>query len=98
MTCDLYSCIKKRQTAEAGSETLSYCTLSDLIVEACRSRFRPILLAFLTTFVGILPLLETSAQAQFLIPMALSLSAGLLFGLLASLVLTPVSYTILEKD
>ncbi len=91
--------IKKRRTDVTGGETSSYGTLSDLIIEACRSRFRPILLAFLTTFAGILPLLlETSAQAQFLIPMALSLATGLLFGLSASLVLTPVSYTILEKD
>ncbi len=69
-----------------------------LIIEACASRFRPILLAFLTTFAGFLPtLLETSAQAQFLIPMTLSLSAGLLVGMLASLILTPVCYTILDR-
>lgn len=37
-------------------------------------------------------LLETSAQARFLIPMTLSLSAGLLVGMAASLVLTPVRY------
>jgi multidrug efflux pump subunit AcrB len=68
------------------------------IIKACTSRYRPILLAFLTTFAGFLPtLLETSAQAQFLIPMALSLSAGLLFGLAASLVLTPVCYAILDR-
>ncbi len=92
--------IQKRRTDEAGGETSSYEQLpvSNLILEACRSRFRPILLAFLTSFAGVLPLLlETSAQAQFLIPMALSLSAGLLFGLAASLVLTPVCYAILEK-
>ncbi len=69
-----------------------------LIIEACASRFRPILLAFLTTFAGFLPtLLETSAQAQFLIPMTLSLSCGLLVGMLASLILTPVCYAILDR-
>ena len=69
---------------------------SSLIQEACASRFRPILLAFLTNFAGFLPtLLETSAQAQFLIPMTLSLSAGLLVGMAASLILTPVCYAIL---
>jgi multidrug efflux pump subunit AcrB len=69
-----------------------------LIQEACTSRFRPIFLAFLTNFAGFLPtLLETSAQAQFLIPMTLSLSAGLLVGMAASLVLTPVCYAILDK-
>ncbi|MFM8341424.1 MAG: efflux RND transporter permease subunit, partial [Methylomonas sp.] len=68
-----------------------------LIVDACRSRFRAILLAFLTNFAGFLPtLLETSPQAQFLIPMTLSLSAGLLMGMSASLILTPVGYAILD--
>jgi multidrug efflux pump subunit AcrB len=70
---------------------------SGLILAACTARFRPILLAFLTNFAGFLPtLLETSAQAQFLVPMTLSLSAGLLFGMGASLLLTPVSYAILK--
>jgi len=72
--------------------------ITELISEACTSRFRPILLAFLTNFAGFLPtLLETSPQAQFLIPMTLSLSAGLLFGMAASLVLTPVCYAIAGK-
>ena len=70
-------------------------SIDKLITEACSSRFRPILLAFLTNFAGFLPtLLETSPQAQFLIPMTLSLSAGLLFGMAASLILTPVCYAI----
>lgn len=70
-------------------------SIDKLITEACSSRFRPILLAFLTNFAGFLPtLLETSSQAQFLIPMTLSLSAGLLFGMAASLILTPVCYAI----
>ena len=50
-----------------------------LIIDACSSSFRAVLLAFLTNFAGFLPtLLETNPQAQFLIPMTLSLSAGLL--------------------
>jgi len=70
--------------------------VADLVAEACAARFRPILLAFLTNFAGFLPtLLETSAQAQFLIPMTLSLSAGLLIGMAASLILTPVAYAVL---
>ncbi len=73
--------------------------VAELILEACTARFRPILLAFLTNFAGFLPtLLETSEQAQFLIPMTLSLSAGLLVGMTASLVLTPVCYAILGKS
>ncbi len=71
---------------------------AELICEACTSRFRPIFLAFLTNFAGFLPaLVETSPQAQFLIPMTLSLSAGLLLGMAASLILTPVCYAILGK-
>ena len=39
------------------------------------SRFRPIILTTITTFVGLFPLiLETSFQSQFLIPMAISVS------------------------
>jgi len=54
---------------------------------------------FLTNFAGFLPtLLETSPQAQFLIPMTLSLSAGLLLGMVASLILTPVCYAALGRD
>jgi len=72
--------------------------IADQICEACTARFRPIFLAFLTNFAGFLPaLLETSPQAQFLIPMTLSLSAGLLFGMGASLILTPVCYAFLAK-
>lgn len=72
--------------------------VAELIAEACTARFRPILLAFLTNFAGFLPtLLETSPQAQFLIPMTLSLSAGLLFGMAASLILTPVCYAMMAK-
>ena len=72
--------------------------IAELICAACTSRFRPIFLAFLTNFAGFLPaLLETSPQAQFLIPMTLSLSAGLLLGMAASLILTPVCYAILGK-
>lgn len=73
--------------------------ITELITEACTSRFRPILLAFLTNFAGFLPtLLETSPQAQFLIPMTLSLSAGLLLGMAASLILTPVCYAITGEN
>lgn len=72
--------------------------ITELICEACTARFRPIFLAFLTNFAGFLPaLLETSPQAQFLIPMTLSLSSGLLLGMAASLILTPVCYAILDE-
>lgn len=47
---------------------------------AIKRRFRPILLTTMTTSLGLLPiLLETSLQARFIIPMALSLAGGILF-------------------
>ena len=71
--------------------------LIDAVRRAGGARFRPILLTSLTTFAGLLPLMfEKSTQAQFLIPMAVSLGYGILFATLLSLVLVPVSYLILE--
>jgi multidrug efflux pump subunit AcrB len=71
--------------------------LREAIVESGAARFRPIILTSLTTFAGLLPLLfETSLQAQFLIPMATSLSFGVLFATLMTLLLVPAFYTILE--
>ena len=64
---------------------------------AGEQRFRPILLTSLTTFAGLTPLLlERSLQAQFLIPMAVSLGFGVLFATGVSLVLVPCNYLILE--
>ncbi|MFT5049493.1 MAG: multidrug efflux pump subunit AcrB [Chlamydiales bacterium] len=60
-------------------------------------RFRPILLTSLTTFAGLTPLiLEKSVQAQFLVPMAVSLAYGVLFSTAISLVIVPACYLILE--
>jgi len=67
------------------------------IEDAGSMRFRPIILTSLTTFAGLLPVLfETSLQAQFLIPMAISLSFGVLFATFITLLLVPAFYTILE--
>jgi multidrug efflux pump subunit AcrB len=63
----------------------------DALQGAIRRRFRPVLLTTMTTSLGLLPmLLETSLQAQFLIPMAISLAFGLLFGTAVIVVLVPV--------
>ena len=60
------------------------------IVEATCARLRPILLTSLTTFCGLAPImLETSEQAQFLIPMAVSLSFGLIASTAVVLVFVP---------
>jgi multidrug efflux pump subunit AcrB len=69
----------------------------EAITMAGRQRFRPILLTTLTTFGGLSPMiLETSRQARFLIPMAISLGFGLLFATLIILVLIPCLYLVLE--
>ncbi len=61
------------------------------------ARFRAILLTSLTTFAGLTPLLlERSLQAQFLIPMAVSLAFGVLFATFITLILVPVLYRIME--
>jgi len=53
----------------------------EAIVDAAKSRFRPIMLTALTTFLGVAPItFETSKQAQFLIPMSASLGFGVLIG------------------
>ena len=67
------------------------------VVNAAVSRFRPILLTTLTTFFGLLPMIfETSRQARFLIPMAVSLGFGILFATVITLVLVPSLYLILQ--
>ncbi len=71
----------------------------DAILNAGAQRFRAILLTTLTTFVGLLPVLfETSLQAQFVIPMALSLSFGILFASTITLVLIPCLYLVVETN
>ncbi len=60
-------------------------------------RFRAILLTSLTTFAGLMPLIfEKTTQAQFLIPMAISLGFGILFATVITLFLVPINYLILE--
>ncbi|MGB0422685.1 MAG: efflux RND transporter permease subunit [Flavobacteriales bacterium] len=65
--------------------------LKEAIYEAGLSRFRPIVLTSVTTIAGLAPLIfEKSFQAQFLIPMAISVAFGLLFITMIILVLLPV--------
>jgi predicted RND superfamily exporter protein len=55
------------------------------------------MLTTLTTFCGLLPMIaEKSIQAQFLVPMAISLAFGVLFATCITLVLVPSLYMILE--
>jgi len=67
------------------------------IITACTGRLRPVLLTSVTTFAGLAPLLgETSTQAQFLIPAAVSLGYGILFATVITLILIPSLITIQE--
>jgi multidrug efflux pump subunit AcrB len=71
--------------------------VKEAIVEAACQRLRAVLLTSLTTIAGLLPLLfETSLQAQFLIPMAVSISFGLAFATFLVLLMVPVLLSALE--
>lgn len=76
---------------EAGQNTL------DAVVAGGQRRFRPILLTSLTTFFGLYPMIrETSVQARFLIPMAISLGFGVLFATFITLFLVPALYGVVD--
>ena len=69
----------------------------DAIHVAGIRRFRPIVLTTLTTFGGLTPIImETSRQAAYLVPMAISLGFGIIFATAIILVLVPVLYMVLE--
>jgi len=71
--------------------------LWEAVVAGSARRFRPILLTSLTTFFGLAPMIvETSVQARFLVPMAVSLGFGVLAATLIMLLIVPCSYIILE--
>jgi multidrug efflux pump subunit AcrB len=81
----------------ANQKRRNGASIFDSIMEAGQRRFRPILLTSLTTFFGLMPMiLETSVQAQFLIPMAISLGFGIMFATGITLLLIPSLYLILE--
>lgn len=68
------------------------------LVDASCQRLRAVLLTSLTTIVGLVPLLfETSLQAQFLIPMATTISFGLFFATLLILILVPTLLSLYES-
>jgi multidrug efflux pump subunit AcrB len=67
------------------------------VVESGKARFRPVLLTSITTIAGLLPiLLERSFQAQFLIPMAISICFGLLAATMLTLLYVPALYLIVR--
>ena len=70
----------------------------DAVKLAGAARFRPVMLTSLTTFIGLMPLLfEKATQAQFLIPMAVSLGFGIVFATFITLILVPVNYMLMER-
>ncbi|MEL7454025.1 MAG: efflux RND transporter permease subunit, partial [Pseudomonadota bacterium] len=79
--------VNKRRAEGAGAV--------QALVDAGVSRFRPVLLTSVTTFVGILPLIaERSIGAQFLRPMVISLGCAVLFALFVSLLMVPALYAV----
>jgi multidrug efflux pump subunit AcrB len=69
--------------------------LEDAVEASGKARFRPVILTSVTTIAGLMPLmLERSFQAQFLIPMAVSITFGLLVATVLTLVLVPTLYMI----
>ena len=67
------------------------------VLDAVRTRFRPVVLTSMTTFLGIVPLLfNQSTQVLFLKPMAISLGVGILFATSIILLLVPVAYIIID--
>ena len=74
----------------ANEERDNGASWRDALVHASQVRFRPILLTSLTTFLGLVPfILERSVEAQFLVPMAISLGAGILLGTAILMILVP---------
>ncbi len=72
-------------------------SIYESIHEAGLRRFRPIMLTTLTTFGGLTPIiLESSSQAMYLIPMAISLGFGIIFATSIILVIVPCAYLALE--
>jgi len=79
---------RKRQQGSGPAEAIHIAGLR---------RFRPIVLTPLTTFGGLAPMIfETSRQARFMIPMALSLGFGILFATVITLILVPCLYLLID--
>jgi multidrug efflux pump subunit AcrB len=81
-----------KQQREKGIET------TEAIITAATHRLRAVLLTSMTTIGGLTPLLfETSRQAQFLIPMAVSISFGLMFATVLVLLVIPALLSVHES-
>ena len=75
-----------------------YKDFDKAVFEAGRSRFRAIILTSVTTVAGLGPLIfETSFQAQFLIPMAISVAYGMMIATFITLIVLPVFLVMLNR-
>jgi len=73
-----------------NEERMSGASPRNAIIKGAKGRFRPIFLTASTTFLGVLPLiLEQSMQAQFIIPVAISIGFGVLFGTAILMLVVP---------
>ncbi len=71
--------------------------IEEAVLTAGSTRFRPIVLTSATTFVGLVPLISTSSLATMIfVPMAISLSFGVLFATAITLFLVPCLYLMLD--
>jgi multidrug efflux pump subunit AcrB len=83
--------------ALAGVVVQAGVSAYDAVISSGKERFRPIILTSLTTAAGLMPImLESSMQAQFVIPMAISLSFGIIFATVITLFLIPSLYMLRE--
>jgi multidrug efflux pump subunit AcrB len=88
---------KRRNELQAAGEHSHFEATRQAVLIAGVARFRPVMLTSLTTFIGLMPLLfEKAVQAQFLIPMAVSLGFGIIFATLVTLIMVPVNFMLLE--
>jgi len=71
--------------------------IEEAVETSGKARFRPVILTSVTTIAGLMPLmLERNFQAQFLIPMAVSITFGLLVATVLTLLLVPALYMIVK--
>ena len=85
-------------TGKFNSNLREGMNFDDAMYEAGRSRFRAIFLTSITTIAGLAPLmLETSRQAQFLKPMAISIAYGIGFATVLTLLMLPIFLSFSNK-
>jgi multidrug efflux pump subunit AcrB len=71
--------------------------LKEALLDSALSRFRPILLTSVTTFLGTAPLMfGATGQSQFLVPMVISLSFGVMLSTVVALLFTPCFYLLMD--